>query len=337
MQSSIAQLTAIFPGDYVHAHGSAEACRHYVTKPNDGCVCEHCSKERAHPTYREGPWELGTPTRQGTRTDCIEFNSAVTTGATRRKMHAEFPTLMLRYPRHFAAVAALKEQPPPKNDKHIIVFWGDTGLRKSDCAYYHFPDLYGVPAIVNRVWFQHYDQQQTVLFDEFSGQCTLDFFLMLTHTHASKQEMKGDSVWFNPDRIVFTSNEDPYRWYDATRHRHSVTKMKAYERRFTHIFHWCKLTGISQTKGAPLDVEVYSDALLYMERQNERILESMVSQLHFATTLDVEETSTLGVDASASLELDSPSLVGANAFIRPPRRFILPSINYSAIEMAQHV
>jgi len=96
----------------------------------------------------------------------------------------------------------------------LYIYCGDAGTGKSRLAYEQFPDLYELP-IGKDLWFDGYGGQETVLFDDFDGQYPLSQLLKLTDNYYIRQvPIKGGHVWFNPKRIIITSNYNPCDWYD---------------------------------------------------------------------------------------------------------------------------
>jgi len=97
-----------------------------------------------------------------------------------------------------------------------LVYCGAAGTGKSRLAYEQFPDLYELP-IGKDLWFDGYQGQETVLFDDFDGQYPLSQLLKLFDNYYIRQvPIKGGFVWFNPKRIIITSNYNPQDWYDYT-------------------------------------------------------------------------------------------------------------------------
>ncbi len=105
-----------------------------------------------------------------------------------------------------------------KPDPIIIVAWGGTGTGKSRWACDSFgrdaATAYWVTPGHGRIWWGGYTQQRVVVFDDFTPEnLPVQHFKLLCDRYAYRVEPKGSQVAFTSKYIVFTSNEDPRRWY----------------------------------------------------------------------------------------------------------------------------
>lgn len=118
---------------------------------------------------------------------------------------------MIRYHR---SVKEYKRIKTPKRDwiPRIIIFYGASGTGKSRAAREFFPNAYWKP--LNK-WWDDYDSQEDVVWDEFSGQYPFRELLRVLDSTPLIVETKGGSCQFVGRRIIFTTNEQPSEWYDA--------------------------------------------------------------------------------------------------------------------------
>ena len=114
------------------------------------------------------------------------------------------------------------------------MYWGATGTGKTRTAYAENPDLYRVSSYK---WFDGYDGEECVLFDEFRpDNMSFEKLLEITDGYGVRFEVKGGFTYFNPKKIIFTSNVDPKYWY--TEH----DKAPFYRRVTVH--HFCGEWGV---------------------------------------------------------------------------------------------
>jgi len=136
----------------------------------------------------------------------------------------------------------LATRPVLDGSRQIILYVGPTRTGKTRAAYEMFPDLYETPISgKGDIWFDGYQGEETVLFDEFRGALPLDALLKILDPHyVRKVPIKGSFTWFNPKRIIVTSNFHPKTWYDYTnREEHQL----ALRSRFNEVHLFGKVNG----------------------------------------------------------------------------------------------
>lgn len=149
--------------------------------------------------------EFGTrPVGQGSRSDISHVRDMVKRGATMREICDEATS----YQSIRTAEIMRKYYPLPERTDapEIWWFWGPTGTGKSRKAR-EFPDYWvSMPSRgPGDTWFEGYDGQETVIFDDYRPSHTsLDFLLRLTDRYALRAPVKSTSCPFAPKRIVFT-------------------------------------------------------------------------------------------------------------------------------------
>lgn len=168
----------------------------------------YCKKQ--DDTYREGPWEIGTPKAQGKRSDLIEIKRKLDEGASEATIADEhFSTWTRSY-------KALREYKRLKTAKRtwkteVTVIWGPTETGKSRQCAAEYPLAYWKP---EGKWWDGYEGHETVVWDEFYGGCPFEFMLRLCDRYPLTLETKGGTVEFVAKRIIFTSNNPPETWYN---------------------------------------------------------------------------------------------------------------------------
>lgn len=108
--------------------------------------------------------------------------------------------------------------PPARVKPPIVeVFFGPTGTGKTRCCWDLIRILYNNEVYVhggNPKFFDGYKGQRVVLFDDFDGsQLSLGRIKVLTDRYICSVEIKGGTVNWNPERILFTTNTPVERWY----------------------------------------------------------------------------------------------------------------------------
>lgn len=128
----------------------------------------------------------------------------------------------------------------------VHIYYGDTGSGKTRAVYdkESLDDLYVHPG---GHWFDGYDGQDAVLFDDFSGSCfPISYFLKILDRYPMTVPVKGGFVNWKPRRIYVTSNLNPTEWYSGAHIEHQ----RALRRRFTHVIHFSNLM-----RDRPIDLE----------------------------------------------------------------------------------
>jgi len=111
---------------------------------------------------------------------------------------------ILRY-RLLTAPKRNLEDPPT-----VIVLCGTTGTGKSYWAKEHYPHAYWKD---KNQWFDNYQGESEVIIDEFYGWLPFDLTLRICDKYPLQVEVKGGSVQFQADTIIFTTNKDPKEWW----------------------------------------------------------------------------------------------------------------------------
>lgn len=213
---------------------------------------EYCSKED---TRVDGPWEFGDdstiPRKRGARTDLIRFRDMAPT-STYSQLLEEFPDVMARYPKFTQLCKSIKtyDRPPLNRDIQVSLYWGEPGTGKTRRAYEIDPNIYVVP-ISDKMWFDGYNGEETILIDDFTGWMKLDLLLRLLDRYPIQMQVKGSFTWLHHKHIIVTSNKFITEWYDWK--KHGEIKYRALRRRFHEIIHY-NLDGTTDTNEPPFSI-----------------------------------------------------------------------------------
>lgn len=165
------------------------------------------------------PIMFGTPGKssQGKRNDLNEIKSMIDSGAQNRELwDAHFGTMA----RCFRGMSEYKKVSRKTNrgQPTITVLWGQSGTGKSvgarAMAHPDDDDVFWLTQPnSNRVWWDGYDGQKTVVIDEFYGWIPYSQLLRMLDYGPMRVETKGGSEPLCATNFIFTSNTPPQDWY----------------------------------------------------------------------------------------------------------------------------
>jgi len=176
---------------------------------------EYCQKDGDFVEFGERPASAGH------RSDLRDLQRRLESGATTSQISDEFFSLFLRYPGAIIRKVAIEAEKhhrvqPPK----IEVFWGPTGTGKSRRARTLYPGAFWYSS-ENVMWFDGYETQETVVFDDYDGsQFPLRFLLRLLDYNPVSVPIKGGTIVFKAKTVIFTSNFHPKEWYAGAKAEH---------------------------------------------------------------------------------------------------------------------
>lgn len=186
--------------------GSNAQARDYCKKP----------ESRAQPPEQGefGEFQEGAQ-EPGARNDVAQFAAALLDPKrTAVDVLTEFPREAVKFSGAFCKLQAFKKHGGMR-DVHNYVFYGPPGTGKTQLCYRIDPDLYRVIYGNSGTWFDGYNGEKTVLFDEFDGkQMKLQKLLMYLDKYPLKVEYKGGSTWACWTTVLITANHDSRTWYD---------------------------------------------------------------------------------------------------------------------------
>lgn len=176
---------------------------------------KYCTKEE---TRVEGPFEHGERKRQGERMDLIAAHALLKEGRPVVDVVDAFPAVGIRFVRNLKEVHAMYHKPTRRQEPTILFMSGPPGIGKSRLA---DNIVAGAGMSVFRAldneqgWFDGYDGEEIVLFDEFRGLFPLRLMLQLLDFYALRLPVKGGFVGIKAHTFIFTSNLMPNELYGA--------------------------------------------------------------------------------------------------------------------------
>lgn len=193
-----------------------------------------------------GPWEIGEPPQQGSRSDLKEVcDLIVDDGASLSSIAASHPR---QYVLHTKGLLALRTQhlyliQPPWRVVEVTVIWGPTGLGKTRWvrAQHNPNEMYilSPPYHANaRPWFDGYDGEKVLLIDDMRDWLPLPLLLRLLDGYPISLEVKGAFVPALYTHVYITSNDQPKLWFPALTDNDIAPLMRRITR---EIYVWKKM------------------------------------------------------------------------------------------------
>lgn len=161
-------------------------------------------------TRIDGPWTHGECKEQGKRSDLLAIKRRIDEGGSKGDLWDSHFGSMTRYHKAFAEYKRVKA---PRRDflTKFICIIGPSGCGKSRLAREFFPGAYWKS---NTKWWDDYDGEEYVIWDEFQGQYPFRELLRILDSTPYTPECKGGHVNFVSKYVCFTSNYHPRDWYD---------------------------------------------------------------------------------------------------------------------------
>lgn len=167
---------------------------------------EYCSKEEGR---LAGPWYHGLRPRPGRRSDLWDIKAMIDSGESIKEVSRAYFPEYVKFHRGFEKYKLLNTE--KRNDRpQIFIFWGPSGVGKTRLVHETYPQAFHKP---KNKWWDSYDQEHVVFLDEFYSWLPFDTLLKLLDWYPLICETKGGSVQYSAYVHVFTSNEDPRKWY----------------------------------------------------------------------------------------------------------------------------
>jgi len=205
--SYLKQLRMKKAKELIHSTAHMEPARGTHKQASDYC--------KKSDTSVKGPWEYGTPpVGKGARTDLKTAVTAIKEGKSIQTVASENPVTFVHYSKGLIALRSQLFPSPAWRDLNVTWLWGTTGIGKTRAAYTFDPNLY--KAIMPCQWWDGYDRQTTVLFDDFYGQVKCSDMLNLLDGYKLQLPFKGGFTWAHWTKVFITSNVPPSDVYKTS-------------------------------------------------------------------------------------------------------------------------
>jgi hypothetical protein len=131
----------------------------------------------------------------------------------------QFPLAYVYHYQNLArGIAERFNKPRDRNvTPEVIVYFGPPGCGKTRKAVTDNPNAYmlHIPRTGDKLWFDGYAGQDTIILDEFVGQICFRQLLALIDRYERQEQIKGGFIQLQAHRWIFTSNIAPDKWYPA--------------------------------------------------------------------------------------------------------------------------
>lgn len=119
---------------------------------------------------------------------------------------------MLKYDRSIGRYRHLLIQSKPRYvpDFEIEIYCGSSGSGKTHTAFMTYPDAFWKR---QDTWWDSYDGQKVIVWDEFRGNYPFQEFLRVLDMYPISTNSKGGAYYLQHTKIVFTTNFLPEDWY----------------------------------------------------------------------------------------------------------------------------
>ena len=150
--------------------------------------------------------------QQGRRTDLQEFRAAIKRGADDAELFDNHMEVLAKYPRLENRIrqSELKRSTRDFREIRVHVRYGAAGTGKTREPYekgaFVFDDY-------SDGWWDGYEQEPVILFDDFYGGIKWSFFLRLLDGYQVRLKIKGGFTYAAWTDVYITSNKHPRDWY----------------------------------------------------------------------------------------------------------------------------
>lgn len=179
-------------------------------------AADYCRKEDSRIA---GPWFFGQEAQgQGDRTDLHAALEMVKAGATNAQIAEAMPEVYARNHRGIQAVRCANEKPLRRDAMKIILLLGPTGIGKTTQAHRHWPNAFKpMYPSDSKVWFDGYEGQDTVIFDEIDEWHTSKIAISTVFQYLDPFPLivpiKGSSTSARWTTVILTANLPPTEWF----------------------------------------------------------------------------------------------------------------------------
>lgn len=213
--------------------------KHFLGHPTAHCerrngprlaAITYCKKSD---TRVAGPWEIGSAdVTPGRRTDLNELAEQIQLGKSLSEVRRDDPVNYIKYRKGIESLvfATGKEKSKEFRSVEVLVYWGDAGSGKTRAAVENASDYYILDQ-GERVWFDGYEGETTLIIDDFYGWIKYGQLLRILDGYQYRCEIKGGFTYAMWTKVIITSNKEPVEWY-------AVGLTPALERRITETIHY---------------------------------------------------------------------------------------------------
>jgi len=169
--------------------------------------------------------------QQGKRTDLSHVKTMLDNRSTEQEIWQADFAASSRYYKAFNRYATLVAAERSRCTI-CICLWGASDSGKTTSVRSLFPNALWVDKGNGGVWYDLYEpnKHDTIVFDEFNGWIPFHQFKRMIDMSPFTLEVKGGTKVFRAKNVVFTSNSNPYEWYEILADKESEA-FHAFDRR----------------------------------------------------------------------------------------------------------
>lgn len=181
----------------------------------------------------EGPFKFGEPESPGKRSDIRTAIEQINDGDRMAVVARSNPEVFVRYYKGLMTYASLTTPMIHMDPKKFSVtyIWGPTGVGKTRHVYSSVSAENLYTTIGDCTWWDGYDGQNVVLFDEFIGQVPIQQMLRFIDIYCVLLPTKGSHVVKKYHTVYITSNLPPEMVYLLASNEHRA----AFKRRINTV------------------------------------------------------------------------------------------------------
>lgn len=204
-QTAFSTIRRMMPGCHIaKRRGSSEQ------------AADYCKKDDPN------PWETGTRSRQGSRTDIAQLvEDCKNTNLSTYDVFERNPVSFFKFNKHAQIIMNMEmRRDTAFTPMNVYILWGAAGTGKTRAAHDFDASVYVLPCGGGQstLWWDGYDPRthKTVLFDDFyGGAIKYAYLLKLLDGYRFNLPVKGSFAWKSYTNVFITSNSDPESWYPA--------------------------------------------------------------------------------------------------------------------------
>lgn len=214
---------------------------HLESEKVKGALIRYCQKEE---TRIRGPYEFGKKPIQGERTDLNKVKEDIVKGKKIEEVVMEDPELYHQYGRTLEKIENIVLNKRFRTEMtEGIWYYGPTGVGKSHKAFEGYnPETHFMVNgdTIEKGWWDGYEQQETVIINEFRGGLKYSFLLELLDKWPLQVARRNKGgIQFNSKRVIITSSLAPEDIYKNMNEKDSLEQ----------LYRRCKVVMISERNG----------------------------------------------------------------------------------------